>query len=441
MHLAQHHFQAQNRYFEDSINFALSQLFFKNYGVAGLELDGEALKNGTVSLVHARGVMPDGLAFRFPEADTLPAPREIGSLFSPTQDTHLVLLTIPPYQTGQSNTAFPTEADSRGARYVAEKVQISDETTGRDEKAVEVGRKNFRLALDPELEEGAVALPLARVRRDGAGNFIYDETFIPPSLQIGASPRLMDLLRRLIEILEAKAESIAAEREASHTPLSEYAAHEVANFWLSHAIHSSLAPLRHHLEVKRSRPEQLYVELARLAGALCTFSLDAHPRGLPLYDHDRADETFDALDRHIRANLDVIIPTNFVAMPLQPAEDYFYATPVHDKRCFDRSEWLLGVRSDASESEVISGVPRLVKLCSDKFIRELVKRGVPGLELQHVKTPPSDISPRIGSFYFRIVKKGPAWEAVQRSGDVGVYVPGALGDVELEVVVVLEAEE
>ena len=51
MYLAQHHFQAQNRYFENSINFALSNLFFKSYGVTGLELDAEALQNGTVSLI------------------------------------------------------------------------------------------------------------------------------------------------------------------------------------------------------------------------------------------------------------------------------------------------------------------------------------------------------------------------------------------------------
>src|SRR5829696_6840949 len=90
MHLAQHHFQAQSRYVEDSIHFALSQLFYMAYGLAGAELDAEALRNGTVALVHARGVMPDGLAFNIPQSDPPPAPLEIRELFSPTQDSHLV---------------------------------------------------------------------------------------------------------------------------------------------------------------------------------------------------------------------------------------------------------------------------------------------------------------------------------------------------------------
>src|SRR4051812_31415516 len=90
MHLSQHHFQTQTRYFEDTIHFALSQLFRESLGVAGIELDAEALRNGTVSVLHARGVMPDGLPFNIPHSDPGPAPRAIADVFLPTQDSHLV---------------------------------------------------------------------------------------------------------------------------------------------------------------------------------------------------------------------------------------------------------------------------------------------------------------------------------------------------------------
>jgi len=72
MHLAQHHFQTQSRYFEDSVRFALAQLYYKPYGVTAFELDAHAIANGVVSLVHAQGVMPDGLAFYMPDADPIP---------------------------------------------------------------------------------------------------------------------------------------------------------------------------------------------------------------------------------------------------------------------------------------------------------------------------------------------------------------------------------
>ena len=96
MHLGPHHFQVQSRYFEDSIQFATSSLWFASYGLAGLELDADALYNGSVSLLHARGILPDGLPFNMPECDDLPLPRAIGDLIPPTRDGVLVLLGIPP---------------------------------------------------------------------------------------------------------------------------------------------------------------------------------------------------------------------------------------------------------------------------------------------------------------------------------------------------------
>ena len=58
MYLGPHHFQVQSRYFEDSIQFATSSLWFSAYGLAGVDLDANALENGTVSLIHAMGA-PD----------------------------------------------------------------------------------------------------------------------------------------------------------------------------------------------------------------------------------------------------------------------------------------------------------------------------------------------------------------------------------------------
>src|SRR3970282_729671 len=109
MHLAQHHFQAQNRYFEELSTFAVESLFFRAYGLIHCELDGDALLNGTVSLTHARGTMPDGLHFHFPE-DEPPEALEIGSLFSPVQESHLVLLAIPAYRIGAANCALAAAA-------------------------------------------------------------------------------------------------------------------------------------------------------------------------------------------------------------------------------------------------------------------------------------------------------------------------------------------
>ena len=443
MYLGQHHFQVQSRYFEDSLHFALGHLFFKGYGVAGCQLDAEALRNGTVVLVHARGVMPDGLPFDIPASDPAPPARRITDLFSPTQESHVVFLGIPARRIGGANTASEGTMDQARARYIARTTVIPDESTGGDEQPVIIGRKNFTLRLDHEADGGEVSLPIARVRRDGAGQFEYDPAYVPPCLQIGASEQLLALVGRLLGMLEQKSGAMAAERKGGGKALRDFASQEVANFWLLHAVRSGMAPLRHLLQVKSCHPEALFVEMSRLAGALCTFALDADPRTLPLYDHDRLGECFLELDRQIRRHLEIVIPTNCLQIPLEQVSEFMYVARVIDQRCFGRAHWILGVQSDADRAQVLSRVPSLVKICSSKHVERLYKEALPGLTLHHLPSPPPAVSPRLGSEYFAIGRTGShttqvCWSAIDQSHELGVYVPGALRGAELELFVVLE---
>lgn len=432
MYLGPHHFQMQGRYFEDSISFASSALWFRNFGLTGCSLNAEALHNGTVSVVHARGILADGMPFHMPQSDSLPAPRSVADVFPPTSDSVDVFLAIPERRPAGPNCALNPEENS--ARFIGEVRTFHDENTGTDERPVRVGRKNFKLLFDMEPNEGYSLLPLARVRRDGSGHFAYDSRFVPPCLHISAAEHLMLMLRRLIEILEAKSETLSR----SQGSIRDFSPRDIANFWLLHAVNSSLAPLRHLWISKRGHPEELYLEMSRLGGSLCTFALDSHPSSLPLYDHLRLGECFDALDLHIRTHLETIVPTNCVSIPLTKVADYFYKGNVADSRCFGRSRWVFGIRAAVGEAELINRGPQLIKICSSKFIGELVKRAMAGLTLTHLPMPPPAISAKIESQYFGISKEGPFWDHILQTKQVGVYVPGDLPDAELELLVVLE---
>src|SRR5690554_2166895 len=171
MHLAQHHFQLQSRYFQDSTAFALDTLFTSPWGVVGCDLDDEALLNGTVAVRALQAVFPDGLVVQVPD-DPAPAPLEIRERFSPTRDTHLVVLCVPPYRVDGANCG---EGRSEH-RYRPGEIEVTDDTTGGGSTArVTVGLKNLELHLDDDVPEGMVSLPLARIRRDGAGRFVYDD--------------------------------------------------------------------------------------------------------------------------------------------------------------------------------------------------------------------------------------------------------------------------
>lgn len=433
MHLSQHHFQAQARFFEHEVHFALTHLFFAPHGLAGCGLDAEALRNGIVRLVHGRGIMPDGAPFQMPDGDPLPAPRAIGDVVSPLRDGHVVVLALPAYREGGANCA-------PGARYTPEPVTVVDEAFGRDECVVTVGRRNFRLLLDVEVEAdpaGLVTLPLARVRRDGAGTFVYDDTFVPPCLAIGASDRLMLLLRRVVDVLRAKVDALGTERAAGATP-GHPGQGDVTAFWFAHTINTALAPLQQLLSGPRAHPERMYDEFARLAGALCTFALDAHPDTVARYDHDRLGECFDALDRDIRARLELVRPTTALRVPLLQTAGGVHVGSIADRRATGPSRWFLGVKTGLAAGVVLDSVPRFVKVCSGRFVVELVKRALPGMSLTHAPSPPPEAGPRLGAHYFAVDTVGPCWEDLRKTAEVGIHLPEELRDAELDLVVILQ---
>ena len=438
MYLAPHHFQAQNRFFEDTVQFAVSSLWRDAYGLVSLELDQDAIRNGTVSLVHAVGVFPDGLAFDMPECDPLPPVRNISESFSPVAESLTICLAIPRRIPGGPNCSLGSD-DHPATRYIGSAATLADENSGQDEKPVTLGRKNVALVLESETRGDFLTLPLARIVRDGSGHFLYDSVFIPPCLKLSASPALIGLTQRLVEILEEK--STVVSRSQPHEQgqfQAGVSAGQVAHFWFLHALNSHLAPLRHLLLSKHSHPEELYRELLHLGGALCTFALDSHPRTLPVYDHEHAEVCFGALDDHIRRHLEIVLPSKALSIPLTSVQRYFYEGDVKDPRCFGRSRWILGVQAKIGEADLISKVPQLVKLCSSRFVPELVKRAVPGLTLTHIAVPPSTIVARVESQYFMVSKAGPCWEHILQTKRVGVYVPGDFPKAELELTVILE---
>ncbi len=335
MYVGPHHFQAQNRYFEDTINFSTSRLWYQPYGWCGFELDAEALRNGTVALLHGRGVFPDGLGFHMPEFDELPAPRAIGELFPPMDESVDVLLAIPEFREDGFNCALTEVERALPVRYIAQDRPLPDENTGRDVKMIQLGRKNIQLLLATETASGMVTLPVARVKRDSKGRFIYDEKFIPPCLQIGAAPALMAMVRRLAESMEDKCRTVAHPRSLGAGTTSGFSAEGIANAWFLHCLHSSLGPLRHLAVSKRAHPEELFTTLSTLGGALCTFGLDSKLDGLPSYDHLRLGECFEQLDRHIRAHLELVVPSNCVRIALTQSAQSFYEAQILDERTLE----------------------------------------------------------------------------------------------------------
>ncbi|MGA7316822.1 MAG: type VI secretion system baseplate subunit TssK [Silvibacterium sp.] len=440
MYLGPHHFQTQSRYFEDSIAFLAASLWLEPWGLLHAELDQKAIRNGNAVLLHASGIFPDGLTFELPNSDPPPPTRNLLEVFPSTDAVLPLYLAVPSRRDNGFDCDLSTTANggANGVRFSRMQRTLRDETNGIDEREIELGQKNIRLVTEAELTQDMLSISIAHVLRDGRGHLVYDEDFIPTCLRLSASEPLMLLIKRLIETIGEKSGTIARSARRHGRFEAGTAALDVANYWFLHALHNSIPPLQHLSTTRHAHPEDLFIELSRLAGALCTFAVDSDPRQLPSYDHRSPGPAFRALDAHIRRHLEIVVPSNTVTLDFHPIEPYIQAADVLDERCLRRARWVFGVRSGLGESELLNLVPRLVKVCSSRFVPELVKRALPGMTLTHLPVPPTALRAEVDMQYFAVETTGPCWEHILQTRKVGVYIPGEISKPEFDLTVIVE---
>jgi type VI secretion system protein ImpJ len=433
--LSPQHFQTQDRFLEDLLEFQLSTLAFCPWGFRSLEIDREALAGGSIAIASAAGIFPDGLLFDMPGADPAPPPKQLDGAFGAEQESLDVYLAIPEYRYGGHNVAAAQR--DRDTRYRAEELLRRDETTGRSERPIQVARKNFRIVLEGEAMEGSSVLRVARLTRTATGDYHLDPQFIPPIIDITASDYVMAISRRLVEILSAKSSQLGGMRRQKNQSLAEFGIADVASFWLLYTVNSFLPELRHLYETRRGHPVKLYETLLALAGALTTFSMRVQPRDLPSYEHDDLGGCLTKLDAQVRELLETVVPANAVSIPMRLVQPSVYAAALDQEKYLAAPQIFLAISAPGRAADIVPRIPHLVKMAAAGQLDHLIRQALAGLVLTYVPSPPSAVPVKLNHHYFLVQKSGAEWDAVARARNIAAYVPAELGETQLELVVML----
>ena len=441
MFLMPQHFQAQDRYFEQTLHFRAGVSNFANWGLTRAAVDEASLVNGLFTLRHCEGIMPDGLVFQAPLVDDLPAGRQIEGHFSAARQAHLdVYLAVPEERPSARNFGM-TVGESGGAktsyRYIAETTAAMDVAVGADEKAIQLAKKSLKILFEGENLDGFTSFRVARVMRSPAGTYVLSADFIPPLIDIAASEPLMMLARRLVEIMAAKSSSLALTRRQKSRDLADFSNSEAADFWFLHTVNTYLPELQHIWKVRRGHPDLLFRVMLRLAGALTTFALNETVRDLPEYDHANLGASFIALDDRIRALLEIGWQSKCVAIPLRPSDRFIWSGSFADERQLEAAQFLISVSSPIAVDELIAKFPRLAKVSSADELPRLIRSSLPGLSLRHQPSPPPSVRLNLSCHYFSLDASGPMWERVLQSRALSVFVPGEIAEPKMELLTVL----
>jgi type VI secretion system protein ImpJ len=260
---------------------------------------------------------------------------------------------------------------------------------------------------------------------------------VPPLVDLQASEYLMATARRIVEILSAKSTQLSGMRRQKNQSLADFGIADVASFWLLYTINSHMPSLRHIYETRRGHPAVLFEAMLELAGALTTFSMRIHPRDLPSYEHDELGACFTKLDEQLRELLETVVPANTVSIPLKVVQPSVHAAALDQDKYLTAPQIFLAITGGGQAHELVKRVPNLLKVSAAGQLDHLIRQALAGIPLTYVPTPPSAVPVKLNYHYFLLQKSGPEWDAVARARNIAAYVPSEMGELQLELVVLL----
>ncbi|MHB8079753.1 MAG: type VI secretion system baseplate subunit TssK [Candidatus Krumholzibacteriia bacterium] len=422
MFLGPQHFQQSDRALLGEVRFRQEATIPFGWGVRSLQIDTEALANGRLTLIEVDAVLPDGGLVRAPAVDPLPPSRLLGEAFGPDQTRLELFLATPEERAGIPLCRLPERAGAAETRQFGEIVQVLDENDPGKQVEILVSRLNLKLVFGGENLTGHVALKLAEIERAGDGRYVLARDYAPPSLTLAAAGPLTGIVRFLLETLVTKSAYLSEGTRQRGGGLVDFGTADVGHFWLLHTANSFVPLLAHHQRNPRGHPLPVYLTLAQLAGALCTFVVDRHPRDLPAYQHENLGPVFRELERTIRELLEKGIPQLVTAIPLAARDEWVLVGTCADERLFEPSvQWFLGVSGELPEARVRDEVPVQVIVGSPHNIDFLVRTATPGVVPVHVPVPPRNFPLKVGRTYFKLESRGEIWDTIVEGHSLAIY--------------------
>lgn len=432
-------FQQQARW-EARSNESVARLALVHpWGVELAAFDAEALRLGTLKANELLVRMPDGTLIDTLRVDRLPSAVELGRLLPEGVGHATVLLAVPLEQANGGNCLFDGRKAERPLRYQQDWREVQD-VHDEDLQQIAVMQHNLTLRLDSDDNAAWSTCPLVRLVRDGQGQWSFDDGFVPPLLRFSAHAGLMAQLDNLLVQLAAKRQRLMGMRRESNQRMADFAVADVSLFWLLNAL-NSYEPVLRDLQAHPRAPEQVYLELARLAGSLLTFSLEHDLDKVPAYRHERLEEVFPPLLQTISTLLEASLPSRVIALELTSDGAHRWKVALNDPRLCEPegADFYLSVRCRLPAAQLQEQFPRLCKVGAPDDVDQLVNAALDGVPLQALAHVPAAIPLRLENQYFALDFRHAKGQAALAAKVCALYVPGSLGEVKLELFAVLRS--
>lgn len=438
--LSPQQFQQQARW-EARTNECIAHLALVHpWGVLAAAFDLDALRLGKLKATRLHLRMPDGTLIDTDRSDRLPQALELPSVLADDQQGGTLLLALPLEQGNGNNCVLDDQREDRPTRYRQHWRTVQD-LYGDESQSISVMEHQLSLRLAGDDNGDYLTCPVARLKRDAQGLWAVDPGYVPPLLSFGAHAGLLAQLDNLFTQLAAKRQRLMGMRRESNQRMADFAVADVSLFWLLNALNTYqpiLADLRAH---PARHPEQVYLELAKLAGSLSTFSLEHDIAQVPAYRHEQLEAVLPPLMGMISSLLEASLPSRVIALELEESGANRWKVSLNDPRLRepDGADFYLSVRARLPAAQLQSQFPQLCKVGTPDDVDHLVNAALDGIPLQPLNHVPAAIPLRLENQYFALDLGHPKGLAMLAAGVCAFYVPAALIDARLELFAVLRS--
>ena len=441
MTLDPHHFQQSDRFHAAVLNARMRSIAPFFWGLSHISIDADTLVNGELALLECGGVMPDGLAFEIGgQYGNLPDSRTVVGYekFPPSKETLNVYLAVPSLFKQGANIRLSGSMLQRPVRYMVQTTSMSDETTGENERPIDVAKANFRILLEGESMQGYTVMQIAQVKRKGDNSFRLSPRHAPTCLSIKASDYLTGLTSRILQNLvthsskvKTRASGIFSQRET--TP------QDVLIFGRLGVVNGHIPVIKHYFEHQGSHPEALYLAMVSLAGQLHSYVSNAtvSPNDYPPYDHGNLTQCFNRVEDILSELIKDEAPQSiYSTTEFDMLRNNVYHANIERALQQGARLYIIARSRNIPEHSLITDLPINMRVASPGTIDMVIQAAVPALSIAHTSRLPASVPVDDKASYFELQKAGNFWEAIDNEKALAIFMPYDRSQIQIQLLVV-----
>lgn len=441
------HFQLNDLFHQSLLRPFQSQMHPFFWGVCRSKVQAAALKNFVFELIDGEFLFPDGAWVVIPE-NAVVQPRSFKNDWTDLEKPFRIYLGLRRWDRKGENATVLEGGEFQGVstRFVCS--NSPDEVPDLYQKGPEAAVKSLdflvRVFWEGELEDAGnyMLIPFAQLEHNGKEP-VLSQGFVPPVLTLSGSDNLMIMVRAIREQVVSRCHVLEEYKIPKGTQLSDLEPNYISYFLVLRSLNRYVPFLNHVTETPLAHPWDFYGFLRQLIGELSSFSDRVDCLGnlkdgsslVPPYSHENIGLCIQEASTLLSELLGSILIGAENVIHLVKDGDYHSASL--SPEVFDaRNVFHLILRSSSTGAEQIKEqVQRRAKISSSELIPVLIKRALPGTELQEITVLPVGVPSRPDSAYYRLNRGDDHWLEIQKNQNICLYWNESPADLAAELVI------